>query len=129
MAKRAKKTAKKKGQGQQSELERELANQLDLLQRQHLSWPPHCREFRFHSKRRWRFDFAWPEKKLAVEVQGGIFSYGAHTRGAGFRNDREKINAAILDGWRVLEFTDREITNGEAICVIEMALKASIPKN
>lgn len=121
MAKRAK---KKKGQGQKSELERELSNQLHLLERQHLSWPPHCREYRFHKTRRWRFDFAWPDRKLAVEIQGGIFVGGAHTRGAGFRADREKINAAILDGWRVLEFTDREVTNGEALCVIETALKA-----
>ncbi len=65
-----------------------------------------CREFRFLAFRRFRFDFCWPFKKamLAVEVEGGVFSGGLHTRGKGFTKDCEKQNLATLDGWRLLRF-------------------------
>lgn len=63
--------------------------------------PEPLREFRFHPKRRWRFDFCWPDFKVACEYEGGIFSGGAHTRGAHFKSDVEKYNTAALMGWRV----------------------------
>ena len=78
------------------------------------------REFRFHPSRRWRFDFSFPEQFVAVEVEGGIFVKGAHTRGAHFRSDCEKYNAAVELGWRVLRYTDREIKTGEALALIEV---------
>lgn len=59
------------------------------------------REFRF-CERRWRFDYAWPAAKVALEVEGGVFSGGRHTRGAGFVADMEKYNTAVRLGWRVL---------------------------
>jgi hypothetical protein len=58
-------------------------------------------EYRFHTTRKWRFDIAWPQSKIAIEVQGGIWSQGAHSRGAGQRRDMEKHNAATSLGWRV----------------------------
>lgn len=57
-------------------------------------------EHRFHPPRLWRFDFAWPEAKLAVELEGR----GRHQTVVGVRNDCEKYNTALLDGWRVLRF-------------------------
>jgi len=63
--------------------------------------PEPTRELRFHPKRRWRFDFAYPNLKIAFEYEGGIFSYGAHTRGAHFQSDIEKYNTAALMGWKV----------------------------
>lgn len=33
--------------------------------------PEFVREHRFHPTRRWRFDFAWPDEKVALEVEGG----------------------------------------------------------
>lgn len=77
--------------------------------------PGYEREYRFHSTRRWRFDFAWPELLLAVEVEGGIWSQGRHTRGQGFEDDCEKYNEAALAGWRVLRVTGGQIARGEAI--------------
>lgn len=55
--------------------------------------------------RRWRFDFTWPDAKLALEIEGGTWSDGRHVRGSGYRADVEKYNAATLAGWRVIRAT------------------------
>lgn len=62
-------------------------------------------EHKFHPTRRWRFDFAWPNEKLAVEIEGR----GRHQTFIGFRNDCEKYNAALLLGWRVLRFPAADV--------------------
>lgn len=79
-------------------------------------------ELRFHPVRRWRFDLAWPADKLAVEIDGGIWTAGRHTRGAGMEGDNEKINSAILLGWRVLRFSSGQAKSAEAIEIIKTAL-------
>lgn len=58
-------------------------------------------EWEFAKPRRWAFDYAWPEVRLALEVQGGIFAFGRHTTGEGFARDMEKWNAAVTLGWFV----------------------------
>jgi very-short-patch-repair endonuclease len=73
----------------------------------------YAREYRFHKSRKWRFDFAWPDCMVAVEVDGGIYSGGRHNRGEGFKKDAEKGNAALLDGWRVLHFTTSHLARKE----------------
>ena len=75
-------------------------------------------EYRFHPVRRWRFDLAWPALLLAVEVDGGTWVSGRHTRGAGYERDCEKLNAAVLLGWRVLRFTTGQVTSGQALTVL-----------
>jgi very-short-patch-repair endonuclease len=80
------------------------------------------REVRFHPTRKWRFDFAWREQRLAVEVEGGTWAGGRHTRGEGFAEDCTKYNAATLAGWRVLRFTSEMVESGEAVQAIEQAL-------
>jgi very-short-patch-repair endonuclease len=90
--------------------------------------PKPAREYRFHPKRRWRFDFAWQLWKVAVEVDGGIYSRGRHVRGSGFERDIEKRNAAVLAGWRVLHFTSRHIKSGIAVKTIEELMR-KIPGN
>ncbi len=77
---------------------------------------PFSKEYRFHPVRRWRFDFivAMPLKKIAIEVEGGVFSGGRHTRGGGYTNDLIKYNTAVLMGWKVLRYTTAQI-NGNAI--------------
>jgi very-short-patch-repair endonuclease len=57
-------------------------------------------EYKFHKTRRWRFDFAWPSEKIAVEIEGR----GRHQTFMGFAKDAEKYNAALLLGWRVLRY-------------------------
>ena len=53
-------------------------------------------------ERNWAFDYAWPEARIALEVQGGVFSFGRHTTGEGFARDMEKWNAAVALGWFVV---------------------------
>lgn len=72
-----------------------------------------AREFRFHPTRRWRFDFAFPEHRLAIELDGmgRGRKKGGHQTAVGMRNDREKANAAVLRGWRVLRFLSADRAN------------------
>jgi very-short-patch-repair endonuclease len=77
--------------------------------------PAPKREFRFHPDRKWRFDFAWPEKMVAVEVEGGTWSGGRHTTGLGFQKDCEKYNAATALGWRVFRYTSEQVRSGMAV--------------
>jgi hypothetical protein len=79
-------------------------------------------EYRFHSRRRWRFDWAWPSARVALEIEGGAWTQGRHTRGAGFVADMEKYNAATLAGWRVLRVTPQQFENGEAGRLVRLAL-------
>lgn len=62
----------------------------------------------FHNERKWRFDYCWPDKKIALEVEGGVFSGGRHTSGAGFMGDMEKYNQAVLYGWKIIRTTPSE---------------------
>lgn len=80
-------------------------------------------EVRFAAPRRWRFDLAWPELMLAVEVEGGIWTNGRHSRGAGMISDMSKYNEAVLRGWRVLRVSGKHIADGSALATIEAAIK------
>lgn len=101
-------------------------------------------EYRFHHERMWRFDRAFPFKKLAVEIDGGAFGRvvqchrcnsnvmrslkdgrmvpvregGRHNTGAGMEADHEKMNAAVALGWRVLRFMPKHIKDGYAANLI-----------
>jgi hypothetical protein len=66
-------------------------------------------EFRFAPPRKWRFDFCWREQGVALEVQGGIWTRGRHTRGAALLAEQEKLNAAAAQGFRVLFCTPKTI--------------------
>lgn len=72
------------------------------------------REYRFHPTRKWRFDFALA-KMIAVEIEGGIWTQGRHTRGSGFIKDCEKYNTATAMGWQVFRFPTDMVKSGEAI--------------
>lgn len=108
--------------------EAELAQALHLVgiegwEREHRGW---------HPERQWRFDFAWPTERVAVEVEGQTFGKrcstsgcgkmlagGRHTRGRGFEEDCRKYNEAARLGWRVLRVTSDMVRTGEALNAIE----------
>ena len=98
-------------------LERQLAAALALA-----GLPAPVPQFRFAPPRQWKADFAWPEARLLVEVDGGVFTRGRHTRGAGYIKDCEKLNAAVLAGWRVLRVTRPHIRRGQAVQWVTQAL-------
>lgn len=83
-------------------------------------------DVRFHPRRRWQFDFAFPELKLAIEYEGGIYSQQGHTKPVRFRQDMEKYNEAQLAGWLVLRFGPDETRTGNAIQWIERAIEARL---
>jgi hypothetical protein len=62
-------------------------------------------EYRFHPIRKWRFDYAIPERKIAIEYNGIMSAKSRHTTVIGYSNDLEKINQAQLLGWKVLQYT------------------------
>jgi very-short-patch-repair endonuclease len=76
----------------------------------------------------WRFDFALPELKIAVEVEGGVFVNGGHNRGAYYTDNCRKYNAATLAGWRVFRFTTAMVTSGDAFLVIKAAINEHVTK-
>lgn len=80
----------------------------DELKRNGLPLPTKEYTFDKLAGRKWRFDYAWPEPKVAVELQGGIWMddrEGAHTSPTNRLRDMEKYNSATIQGWRVLECT------------------------
>lgn len=101
-----------------SHLEETLDQQMRLC-----DMPPFECEYQFDATgRKWKFDFAWPALKIAVEVEGGVWANGRHNRGQGFINDTEKYNAAAAAGWRVLRYTSEAIESGAALRQIEFVL-------
>jgi very-short-patch-repair endonuclease len=84
------------------------------------------REHKFHPTRRWRLDFAWPDHKLAVEIDGGIWANGRHNRGAGIEADCQKYLAATLLGWRIIRATPDMVKSGELIKPLSELLNVPI---
>ncbi|MDC4681943.1 endonuclease domain-containing protein [Acinetobacter baumannii] len=76
-------------------------------------------EYKFHPKRKWRSDFLITGTKILIEVEGGIWSGGRHTRGKGYIGDMEKYNSAAMMGFTVLRFSTEQVKSGLAIQQIE----------
>jgi len=101
-----------------SKLEAEFALQIRAL-----GLPDPVREYRFHPVRKFRLDFAWPELKIGVEVDGGTFNGGRHVRGIGFRNDCIKLNLLSCSGWRLLKGDANMVKSGELVDSLAELLK------
>ncbi|GIW81475.1 MAG: hypothetical protein KatS3mg105_3282 [Gemmatales bacterium] len=89
----------------------------------HYGLPPCVEEYRFHPTRRWRFDYAWPDHKVALEVEGGAWVRGRHVRGKGFVKDIEKYNEAAILGWRVVRCTPVQLKDGSIFDLLRRILK------
>ena len=79
------------------------------------------KEFKFQKKRRWRIDYYLPQYRVGVEIEGGVWIQGRHTRGQGFIDDCEKYNQAQICGIRVLRYSADTIQKSPLI--IETDLK------
>lgn len=99
-----------------SEIAKKLARQIKAA-----GLPEPVPEYLFHPKRNWRFDFAYPKHRIALEVEGGTWTGGRHTRGKGFADDCRKYNEAALMGWRVFRFTSDMIQAGDAVNTVAEA--------
>jgi very-short-patch-repair endonuclease len=119
-----------------------------------LGLPKPLREVGFHPHRKWRFDFAWPKRLIAVEVEGGIYGQvvtcnycgkqvlmtlkngrkvkvrtgGRHQTGKGYTADAEKYSSAAIMGWCVIRVTPEHIKNGKAINLVEQAINRFPPR-
>lgn len=88
--------------------------------------PPPNVEHEFHNERRWRFDLCWPDRKLALEVDGGVYTRGRHTRGNGYEEDCRKVNEAQLLGWLVLRVSTGMVASGEALTLLVNAFRDDV---
>jgi len=117
----AQQLAREQGKAKREALEATLALQLRGLglemgmKRQH----------KFHAQRGWLFDFAWPGAKVAMEVDGGTWVGGAHSRGSGIEKDCEKLAAAVILGYRVMRATTNQVKSGAAAAWLEAVLRRS----
>lgn len=101
------------------------------LQMKSLGLPAPKPHFKFHSKRKWSVDFAWPDFKIIVEIEGGIwsrwksgqYSGTGHSHPLGILRDMEKYNAAGFLGYRVFRFAGDEVKSGEAVTFIQAVLE------
>ncbi len=81
-------------------------------------------ELKFHPVRKWRFDFAFADKKLAIEYQGGVYYKGmGHQTTAGMERDCLKFSSAAALGWRVMPINAGMVRRGEALQLVIEALK------
>jgi hypothetical protein len=83
-------------------------------------------EYVFDEVRNWRFDFAHPDTKIAVEIDGGIWSNGRHVRGQGYSEDCIKLNKATAAGWRIFRFPAHALSLDDARMVAD-AIRTTSP--
>jgi very-short-patch-repair endonuclease len=90
---------------------------------------PFEREYKFHPDRRWRADFMVSDwhldeagTRVLIEIDGGAWIAGRHSRGAGMERDAEKQSAAAILGYRVIRVTPRQVEDGRALNWIRQAL-------
>lgn len=102
---------------EQSTLERTFIHYLTILAP---DLPMVQNEYQFAPDRKWRFDFAYPFAKVAIEIEGVTHKSGRHQRPAGYAADCEKYNAAVVNGWRVLRFTGDMLNNDPFTCIAQI---------
>ncbi|MCC6530943.1 MAG: DUF559 domain-containing protein [Burkholderiales bacterium] len=79
--------------------------------------PEPYREFTWHPTRGWRLDLAWPERRLAIEIDGGV-----HRIRDKFARDIERHNTLTLAGWRYIRVSPDQVRTGEALELVRQLL-------
>jgi very-short-patch-repair endonuclease len=75
----------------------------------------------FHPTRKWRFDYAWTDSKVALEIEGGVWSGGRHTSSKGFIGDMSKYNEAACLGWRILRIQPKALLTLATVQLVKAA--------
>lgn len=92
-----------------------------------LGLPEPVSEYRFATRlsppRNWRFDWAFIDARLALEIEGGLYTKGRHVRIKGFKDDLEKYNTAAVLGWRIIRCLPQQMASGEVLRWVERALR------
>lgn len=81
------------------------------------------KEYRFHPERKWRFDYAIPDLKIAIEIDGGVWINGRHNRASGYIKDMQKFNIAASLGWLILKFTPEEMFKITTLDIISQTIR------
>lgn len=85
--------------------------------------PTPLEEYQFHPDRKWRFDFAFPFEKVALEVDGGIWIGGGHNRGAQLKKTWEKENEANAIGWHIFKCEPKDLCSKSVVEFLKRAMK------
>ncbi len=81
-------------------------------------------EFQFAApERKFALDYAWPDVKVGVECEGGVWTKGAHGRGSGIMRDMEKSNLWTVMGWRVLRLTPSQLVQPDSLAMLAQLLE------
>lgn len=81
-------------------------------------------EYQFEPSRKFKADYAWPDRKVIIEQNGGVWKQGAsgHSSGTGILRDYEKSNLANAAGWCYLTFTPKQLASGSCIPLLRVLL-------
>jgi hypothetical protein len=107
--------------------EGDLAFLLRTQERPPICMPQAARQYRWalELQRNFCADFAYPVQRVLVEVQGGIWrpGGGAHSGGAAIERDIEKAQYAARLGWAWVPVTQKDISSGHALLVVQSVLE------
>jgi len=81
--------------------------------------PPPTPQFKFHPHRKYKFDLAYPQQKIAIEIEGATYTIGRHQQPTGFTQDCLKYNLATLLGWSIFRVTPTLIKKGYALELVK----------
>jgi hypothetical protein len=81
-------------------------------------------EYKFAAPdRKFAFDFAWPDSRVALESVGGIWQRGGHSGGAYQLRDMEKFNLGVVRQWRILQVPPSQLCTDETIAMVKLAMQ------
>jgi very-short-patch-repair endonuclease len=100
---------------------------LALLRQNNLPIP--VPEYKFHPTRRWRFDYCYPDLRIAIEIEGGVYTKGAHGSITGILRDVEKYTEAAILGYRILRILPADLIKQDTILKIKRALDYKTTNN
>lgn len=84
--------------------------------------PKPVAEFKWHPTRKFRADYAWPEHRVLLELQGGVYTFGKHGRGSGIVKDMEKVSEASALGWLTIQILPKDLMSVKTTNYVKQAI-------